>query len=163
MKHLGLLVSITVLCGGLLAYTGVAQPVRREVLKELRIEEVGGCQVITAELHFPVALLGYAPVGENLLVVARVTPLAPDVLPSATLATREALVPDPEIETALLEVTWEGADVTDPQLLFRFDRVVAYDLTTGHDFRSIVISLFPQTDDPAPCAGSEPAAPLENP
>jgi hypothetical protein len=160
MKRIGLLVSVVLLvAGAFVAYTTVAQPVRREVLKELRMEEVGGCQTITAELQFPIVLQGFSPAHEGALLVVRVMPLQTLQVPAEAVFGREALVPEGNEETPLQQVSWEGDAPAGPQLVFQFSRTVTYEVTNGTDFRSVVLTLRPDTTDPAPCKSGKPVAP----
>jgi hypothetical protein len=138
--------------------TGVAQPVRREVLKELQLSETGGCQHVTAELQFPFSVDGYAPVDGGSLLVVRVTPLQVPEATGPALAGREALVPNTDADTPLQSIEWEGDGPEGPLLMFRFAHPVTYDVNGGKDFRSVVITLHPDTTDPAPCQDVPPSA-----
>jgi hypothetical protein len=137
--------------------TSAAQPVRREVLKDLHLSEAGGCQHITAELEFPFTVEGFAPIDGGTLLTVRVIPLQLPELVGRSLTGREALVPDAGTDTPLQEVEWDGSGGEGPLLLFHFRRAVTYDVTGGKDFRSVLVTLHPDTKDPAPCQdGPEP-------
>jgi hypothetical protein len=74
-------------------------------------------------------------------------------VPFEALFGREALTPEDQPETALQQVTWEGDAPAGPQLVFQFNSAATYDVTNGEDFRSVVITLHPDTTDPDPCGG----------
>jgi hypothetical protein len=149
-----LILALALLAGALTTWAVLAQPVRRVILKELHIVETGGCQRVTTELQFPIALAGHFPEGHGTRLQVRVDPLEDDRIALSDLLTREALVPAPGTDTTLRQVTWEGDAPSGPFLVYQFNSDVSYTVTTGADFRSVVVTLRPKTRDPAPCADS---------
>lgn len=160
MTRRNLIVAFTLLAGAVASWAVFAQQVRRVVLKELQVEEAGGCQRVTTALQFPISLSGHFPEGHGTRLQVRVTPLEGDRIALSDLLTREALVPGPGIDTALQQVTWEGDAPAGPFLVYQFNSDVNYAVAIGADFRSVVVTLRPKTRDPAPCADAP--APTES-
>lgn len=145
----GVLLGLLALWAGLLH----PQPVRQGVIEDVSVHETPETVSVTVGFPFLVLYLDHTPPssGDELRVRFRRIPLGEEF--GEEVYRRESVVLPARDGVPEIEVIYEGdvgrvehpdlgGDVRhDPWLTFRFERPVAFAVSQGRDFRSIVVTL----------------------
>lgn len=144
-RRLGSVV-LSLLAGLCLSVAAPAQPVTGQMIDRVIVSPAAGCYDVTIGLTIPMQYVGHFPAEEGDLLRIRLKPAVTEARPPGIGALRESARPNVMSGSPLLDVTYEG-NTDEPQLIVQFTHVVAYSVTQGDDFRSLLLRIRPSETD----------------
>jgi hypothetical protein len=137
---------------------------RQIIIDDIEITEESGCSEILVTFSFPIRYIKHFPyeLGDDLRIKIQPIVSTNTIFPdhgrvTATgseerdaLLTREPVLPPPNELAGLTKLVYEGDLPDGPFLTLFFDKVVAYEVGQGDDYRSLVI-VVTAPDNPETC------------
>lgn len=132
------------------ALTGRAETSLPRLLEALELREHDDAFEISIRFTTPVRYIRHAPAESGDTLQIQVSPVSLDPGDATSLARRESLAAPPGWPVPLLEVVYEGGRSDGRFVVVRFSREVAFSVSPGRDFRSLLVSVTPSKAAPAP-------------
>lgn len=111
------------------------------VLARIEREKVDGVQAVRIHLNAPRRIVTYKPASRGRLLEVRLAPVVPDTNARTPTGSRESLAWSADAVVPLSEVVYEPDLLGGASLVLRFAREVDYEVGTGPDLRSVVVSF----------------------
>lgn len=126
-----------------------AQPARNRILGDVDVSRDSQGVAINVRFTFPVRYVKHFPheKGEELRIQLR--PIAISQTDRDALSSRESVNLPPDNNADISQIVYEGDIEGGPFLTLFFNHPVAYTVSQGSDFRSIVIVIHVPEDSPA--------------
>lgn len=140
-----------------------AAPMATRIIDGIALTTEGHCSVITLTFLLPLQYIRHFPDSYGDEVLVRVEPLETGRVDNDALSAREAVRPQPPVDTPLVMAIYEGDIADGPYVRFQFEHPVNFSVSQGTDFRSLIVTVADTGQDGgAPACGSEPP-PLPQP
>ncbi len=118
-----------------------AEPVTDRILSNYQIATKNGCVVLKINFNIRVRYVSHFPVeyGDQLRIMVR--PIDPGHAAAEFLSTREAMRPPESKVAGLQSIEYDSRAAQGPVLTLAFQRPMAFEVSGGSDFQSIVVAI----------------------
>ena len=120
-----------------------AQPAKKTILEDLKIENEGDHSVVHVGFSFPLQYIRHYPLDSGTELHIEIRPL--DVSPedAKDLSQRESIAAEENNSADLYDVIYGGSEVGGRYLSLYFDQPVAFEVEQGKDYRSLDVQVTP--------------------
>ncbi len=141
--------------GGFASVPVKAEPVTDRVLSHYQLATNKNCMILKINFNIRIRYISHFPVhrGDQLSIIVR--PIDAQFASAESVTPRESLRPPSNNAAALTSIAFEAAAAQGPVLSLQFDHPMAFNVSLGKDFQSLLIAL---TNGP-----SADACPMQDP
>lgn len=132
-----------------------AEPVTDRFLSHYQLATKNGCMILKINFNIRIRYISHFPVNRGDLLNVIVRPIDPRIAASESVTPRESMRPPANNAAALQSIAFEPRAPQGATLSLQFARPMAFNVTLGQDFQSLLIAL---TD-----GKSAKACPMEDP